>query len=142
MLGLIAVATLALFLVSIDFDLEGNGELKPLVQRQVYAHIDGEVEQVLVKHGDIVKENDPVVIMRNRDLEIKREELSGQWDVTNKRIATIPFAIQNSKDDIERGKLSSEMAELQVKRDSLRLQLEVIKEKEVQLVAELRSAAS
>ncbi len=76
-LGLIAVATLALFLVSIDFDLEGNGELKPLVQRQVYAHIDGEVEQVLVKHGDIVKENDPVVIMRNRDLEIKREELSG-----------------------------------------------------------------
>ena len=133
-LGLIALATVALFLISIDFDLEGNGELKPLVQRQVYAHIDGEVEEVLVKHGDVVKQDDPVVKLRNRDLEIKREELSGQWDVTNRRIATIPFAIQSSKDDIEKQKLSSEMAELQVKRNSLGLQLEVIKEKEIQLV--------
>jgi hypothetical protein len=77
-LGALAAGVLAMFLVPLDFDLQGNGELKPTVERQVFAHIDGEVEKVLVKHGDSVDAQQPLVTLKNAELNHQIETTRGQ----------------------------------------------------------------
>lgn len=78
-LGLLATAIAAMFIVPWDFDLQGNGKLKPTVERQVFAHIDGEVQRVLVKHGDEVAENQPLVVLKNAELDHQIETTRGQF---------------------------------------------------------------
>jgi hypothetical protein len=77
-LGLVASAIAAMFLVPLDFDLQGNGKLKATIERQVFAHTDGEVEQVLVDHGVQVEANQPLVVMRNTELDHQIEMTRGQ----------------------------------------------------------------
>ena len=68
-LGLISLAVIALFVVPVDFDLEGNGKFKPGDEKQVFAHVDGEVTGVFVKHGDYVEAEAPLLQLKNPDLE-------------------------------------------------------------------------
>ena len=77
-LGLAAAAIGAMFLVPLDFDLQGNGKLKASVERQVFAHTDGEIEQVLVDHGDTVTKDQTLVIMKNAELDHQIEMTRGQ----------------------------------------------------------------
>jgi hypothetical protein len=77
-MGLIGAAIAAMFFVPLDFDLQGNGKLKATIERQVFAHTDGEVEQVLVDHGDQVRENQPLVVMKNAELAHQIEMTRGQ----------------------------------------------------------------
>jgi hypothetical protein len=77
-LGLIGAAILAMFLVPLDFDLQGNGSLKASDERQVFAHTDGEVEKVLVDHNDPVKKDEPLVVMKNAELDHQIETTRGQ----------------------------------------------------------------
>jgi len=77
-LSLITAAIASMFLIPWDFDLQGNGRLKPSIERQVFAHVDGEVENVLVDHGDEVVENQPLVVMKNAELAHQIEMTRGQ----------------------------------------------------------------
>jgi hypothetical protein len=77
-MSLIGAAIAAMFFVPLDFDLQGNGKLKATIERQVFAHTDGEVEQVLVDHGDQVQEDQPLVIMKNAELAHQIEMTRGQ----------------------------------------------------------------
>ncbi|MFN6161421.1 MAG: biotin/lipoyl-binding protein [Planctomycetota bacterium] len=77
-LGLIAAAIGAMFLVPLDFDLQGNGKLKASTERQVFAHTDGEIEQVLVDHDDTVEKDQPLVLMKNTELDHQIEMTRGQ----------------------------------------------------------------
>ncbi len=78
-LGLLAAGLLSMFLIPMDFDLQGNGKLKPTVERQVFAHADGEVEAVLVKHGQEVKKDQPLVKLKNNELEQQIQTTMGQY---------------------------------------------------------------
>jgi len=77
-LSLIGAALLAMFIVPIDFDLEGNGKFKPSVEKQVFAHVDGEVVDVFVKHGAYVQANAPLLQLKNPDLELQISGVSGE----------------------------------------------------------------
>ncbi|MFZ4082498.1 MAG: efflux RND transporter periplasmic adaptor subunit [Pirellula sp.] len=79
-LGLIGAGLLSMFLIPMDFDLQGNGKLKPTVERQVFAHADGEVQKVLVKHGDEVKKDQTLVKLKNNELEQQIQTTRGQRD--------------------------------------------------------------
>ena len=78
-LGLLAAGLLSMFLIPMDFDLQGNGKLKPTVERQVFAHADGEVEAVMVKHGQVVKKDQPLVKLKNNELEQQIQTTMGQY---------------------------------------------------------------
>jgi len=78
-LGLLAAGLLSMFLIPMDFDLQGNGKLKPTVERQVFAHADGEVEAVLVKHGQEVKKDQTLVKLKNNELEQQIQTTMGQY---------------------------------------------------------------
>lgn len=77
-LGVVLLALAAMFIVPVDFDLEGNGKLKASIEKQVFSHVDGEVEQVFVQHGSNVREGAPLVQLKNRELEFQIASLMGE----------------------------------------------------------------
>lgn len=134
-LSLLAVGLLAMFLVRIDFNLKANGSLKPVAQRQVFSHENGEILEVLVDHGDQVKEGDPLVILRNRDLEVEYKRLSGEREQTIEQLsATGRLASSTTLPLAERVQAQGQLKELQIRKESLDAQLSLIEERREQLV--------
>ncbi len=132
-ISLITIGLLALFLVKINLDLEANGTLQPILQRQVFAHVDGEVETVFVDHGDTVKAGDPLVKLRNRDLDISIKDLEGKRDETAKQLATTRSRI-GGQDPVERIRLQAEVRQLTVQLETIQEQLGLLTEKSKQLL--------
>ncbi|MCC6511426.1 MAG: efflux RND transporter periplasmic adaptor subunit, partial [Pirellulaceae bacterium] len=132
-LTLVAVAMLLLFLVRINHDLEANGTLQPVEQKQVFAHVDGEVEEVYVDHGTVVTAGQPLVKLRNRDLEIEITNLQGQLDETNEQIATLGAQIRQQADATERMRMQAQESESVVRKRALEQQIRLQWEKYTQL---------
>lgn len=80
--ALVLAIVLGLTFIKKDFNLEAEGTLLPQVRREVFAPIDGEVLEVLVDHNSEVSEGDPLVRLRNPDLEIQITEVAGQIQTT------------------------------------------------------------
>ncbi len=77
---LVILAFLCLWPAS--FELTAKGELRPTVRRQVFAEVDGDVTEVLVKHGEMVKKGQPLVQMRNLQLEDDYADAVGKLATT------------------------------------------------------------
>jgi multidrug efflux pump subunit AcrA (membrane-fusion protein) len=95
-LALVGAVLLAMFLIHINMDLEANGSMQPVVQHQVFAHVDGEVKDVLVDHGETVTAGQLLVRLQNRDLEIEITSLEGQRDETRETINNLNWVTSNS----------------------------------------------
>ncbi|GAB5402444.1 MAG: HlyD family efflux transporter periplasmic adaptor subunit [Aureliella sp.] len=133
-LTLIAVGLLAMFLIKIDHDLEANGSLQPTVQRQVFAHIDGHVQNVLVEHGQKVEKGQVLVQLENRDLEIELAQLTGQLQETQQQIQAFRLlANKMGNDPVEASRLIFQMREYEVRESALKAQLQLLNEKEKRL---------
>lgn len=130
-LSLITVALLALFFVKIDHDLEAQGSLQPKVQRQVFAHVDGEVEKVSVAHGQEVREGDELVVLRNRELELQLTEVQGQLEESTKQILSYQGLARGAlkSDPLESAKLSFQANEAEIRRANLLEQQALLIEK-------------
>ncbi len=134
-LGLIAAALIAAFLVPIDFDLKGNGALQPVVQKDVFAHVDGEIEKIFVVQGSAIQQGQPVVKMKNRDLEVEILNVEGQRSQAISRQGSMNFQYENRKgNDAERAQLQSELAEIDQQILNFGRQLEVLRMKESALM--------
>ena len=70
----------ALTLVRVDLRLEGKGTLEPVHRRDVFADIEGVVEQVEanLKHGAEVQEGELLAQLRNTDLEVAMTDILGR----------------------------------------------------------------
>ncbi len=64
-----AVLLAAACLVPTDFTLEGNGNLRPVARRNVFAMLDGEVREILVEDDSPVKKGQLLVVEDSRVLE-------------------------------------------------------------------------
>lgn len=60
----------------IDFKVRIPGELRPVVERNVFAAHDGVVEKVFIDHGDKVEANQPLLEIRSTKLEVELEKAS------------------------------------------------------------------
>lgn len=68
---------LASWLIPARFEIDVRGQLKPEVERQVFAPLDGYVDEILVKHGDLVEAGQVVAKLRSPELELKQTETAG-----------------------------------------------------------------
>ena len=130
----VTVVLLLMFLVNINLDLEANGTLQPIEQKQVFAHVDGEVEAVYVDHGDHVKAGQELVKLRNRDLELEIANLEGQLQETNTQIVTLELQTRAIKDATERIRLRAQLSEARVRKRALEDQLALQRDKQQQLI--------
>jgi transcriptional regulator with GAF, ATPase, and Fis domain len=83
----------ALALVPADFELEGRGTLEPVVRREVFAQIDGDITAVHVQHGNRVKKGALLAELRNVDLEVQLASLRGERSTTLERQSAVELAL-------------------------------------------------
>jgi HlyD family secretion protein len=88
-LGLIAAGAAALALVPADFNVEAQGEFQPKVRRDVFASDDGVVRDLLVDHGSAVRSGEPLVVLRNPELDLESRRLAGEMQTAAKKLATV-----------------------------------------------------
>jgi multidrug efflux pump subunit AcrA (membrane-fusion protein) len=125
---------LVLCLWPANFELTGKGKLQPAVRREVFANMDGDVIEVLAKHGEMVKKGQLLARMRNVDLNVKIEDTHGQLEQTDAQLQAAQNGLNNKKLSLdERSRLEGEMLKYQSQQDSLRKQLELYSYKKTQL---------
>ena len=84
--AVLAATIFALCTVQYDFTVVADGKLLPEIRRDVFAHLDGMVEEVTVSHGELVKEGQILARQRSPDLEAQIQQLLGNIAETEKDI--------------------------------------------------------
>jgi len=132
----LAVLMLFLCLWPASFELTAKGELRPTTRRQVFAEVDGEVTEVMVKHGDSVKKDQPLVQLRNFKLEDEYTDALGQFDSTVEKLAGVRQQISGAggADRAEMFKLKGEEQALIATAKSAENHLKLLERQREQLV--------
>ena len=142
-LGIGALTTLTFFLCGFPyaFSLGASGVLKPQIQHEVFAQVDGVLEDVLIPdgYGTIVEEGQKLAIMSNNDLKVEIENLEGEINRTRKQMDALQFSRVEDMDRIDAITLSGEFAKAAEEEKSLRRRLEIKLSQLAQL--EVRSPA-
>ncbi|NND99770.1 MAG: HlyD family efflux transporter periplasmic adaptor subunit [Pirellulaceae bacterium] len=132
---LLTAIILGLVFIPKDFTLEAEGTLQPLMRRQVFAAIDGEVLKVHADHNDPVTAGQPLVTLRNREIEIQITDLQGQQLTTMAELARVQGQRRSRQiDPSDKLALAGEENELQKKLQVLARKLQMQQERANQLI--------
>ncbi|MCA9139389.1 MAG: HlyD family efflux transporter periplasmic adaptor subunit, partial [Planctomycetales bacterium] len=133
----LVVFGVALFVIPATFQVKAEGKAQPLIRRNIYAPLDGEVVEVGGAHDETVKKDHVLVQLRSRELEVELQRLQGEYQTTEKKLLAVASArVQNLHDnDADRvsGQLAAEEQELKQELASLNAQLVLIRRQREQL---------
>jgi multidrug efflux pump subunit AcrA (membrane-fusion protein) len=73
----------------VGFEVQADGELQPSQRRELFAPLDGIVEQALVDHGEHVKAGQVLARLRSPALELEMARVSGERQTAEKRFAAV-----------------------------------------------------
>ena len=128
--ALIVGAIAALCLVPYDFTVTSDGNLVPKLQRNVFAGMDGQVVEVLVHHGDLVKKGQLLARERSMDLEAEIIRLQGEYERTQRQIASIQrqrmLTESRPASEADLDELTGQLAQLREQLKSLLAQRELL----------------
>jgi len=125
--AMVLAGILALILVPADFYLEGRGTLQPSVRREVFAQIDGVVDQLEVDHGQTVKDDQRLLRLRNLELQSKAADVRGRLTATREQLRTVRRSLLEKlhENDDETSRLSGQLADLRKNEENLAHQLDL-----------------
>jgi len=131
----IVLLLLTLLFAPWPYKLHARGTLEPVLRRDVFAGIDGIVDEVLVVHGQHVNQGDILARLRNSELKQQILEIEGQLAANQKQVATIRRELADLRmlSAQERNRLTGQLAELEARQISLAAQLAILREKEKEL---------
>ncbi|MEM1304294.1 MAG: HlyD family efflux transporter periplasmic adaptor subunit, partial [Planctomycetota bacterium] len=123
-------------LAKTDFKLQGDGSLQPVVVRSVFAHVDGEVDEVFVDQKSVVKSGDELLRQRSIDLDKELEQVRGELGETTAELRSLQSQVFNADElkPVERQRLESELAQVQSRSRGLERQFELLELKRGLLV--------
>jgi biotin carboxyl carrier protein len=133
--GAIAACLAFLCFWPAEFKLKGDGQLKPTVRQNVWAEVDGYVQQVKVAHEQNVKQGDVLVVQESPDLDKEIESLNGQLREDDAAL----HATRNELDyndeltETERSEKESQVTQLTERVASLQKQLGYLRMKQEKL---------
>lgn len=91
--ALLAVVIIALLaIVPAEFTISGYAELWPERRRDVFASTMGVVDQILVKHGDDVQQDQPLITLRDPELDQDASKITGEIATTTERLRGVQIA--------------------------------------------------
>lgn len=90
-LALAAVFT-SLAVVPAEFTVSGQGELWPELRRDVFASTNGVVDKILVNHGDQVQLDQPLIVLRDPDLEQDIPRIAGEMATLKEKLRGVQLA--------------------------------------------------
>jgi hypothetical protein len=122
--GLLTMIVAAMFLVQTDFKIRMEGELRPVVRRVVFAPAEGVVERVLVRQGDLVSVDQPLIQIRSPELELSLSRNEGELQKYSKLLDSKKIALNQASSDPNTapaiiGQLSSEVSDTEFQIESL-----------------------
>lgn len=137
-LVLLSAIVAALVLVEGDFDITGRGTLLPSEQRDIFARVDGIVDELLVEHGQSVAAGAPLLRLRSPELARTRAELEGERRTTEQQIADLSALrggreSRNEARPLSQAELAARQAELTAVLESLNEQLAALARHEAEL---------
>lgn len=132
---LAVLLVVAAVVVPYDFALRSEGTLEPQLKRDVYAGVDGTVDQILVEHGARVSTGQPMVVLRNHALQQRFIETEGQLRTAleNFRATEGNLMMDRALTPEERGRLTAQLAELRERISSLKVEYAVLKQQLAEL---------
>lgn len=128
----LTAALLALLFIPGQFTIEAPGTLKPVVQRNVFARVDGTVQQVKVKNGDLVAAGDVLMELTNTDLQMSMTELVGQQTTAQEQLLAIQRASFDESGRMtvdQQNQLAGQRSELEQRLASLGERLKLYQQK-------------
>ncbi len=137
-LGALAMVSVvvAMVLVPADFELAARGKLQPARRHEIYSHLDGVIEDVFVTHEQFVQPGDPLVQMKNNELEVQIADLVGRKRTTQERLRAIQRAQLDDRrlGAAEQNRLGGELLELKQVAESIDRELILFRQKQDKLV--------
>jgi len=141
--SLLAAAVTALVVVPADFNIEGRGELHPVMRQNLYAPIDGDVAELPFKRQNdsdaevfSVDQDDELVLLKNPQLEYEILRVTGELNTASSELQTLRVSMAaagrrgTSEDRLRKQELAARHKELQAQVESLQKQLEKLGEQE------------
>ncbi len=115
--GGVLLALLLLAMWPARFTLEAKGTLEPVVRRDVFAPIDGMVQELCCAHRNMVAKDQTLVQLSSTELEVAITEAEGERMANNQRLfATDRLVAEANKLNIEeQNRLEGDLAELKQK---------------------------
>ncbi len=127
--GLILVALLLLTFVHRDFYLKSKGALQPSVKQDVFVAVGGIVDKVHVEDQQTVEAGQPLVDLRNTDLEVRLQEVLGQLQSTQEQLLAADQSLSRTNSNLpedEKVRLGGQIRELRARINSLTRQHELL----------------
>ncbi|PHS00616.1 MAG: hemolysin D [Blastopirellula sp.] len=87
----VVAVILILFLVPAPFRLSGSATLLPVVQRDIFAAVEGVVIDVKVNHGDTVIKDQLLVTLESTDLNMAKGRLDQDIDKAKKKLISLAY---------------------------------------------------
>ncbi len=118
-----------------EFKLEGDGKLKPKIHNYLYAEVDGEVQQVLVEHNDLVKKGQVLIVQRSLELEKEIVSKNGDLRKDEEKLKGTRRELDDNDEltTVERSQKQQEVSQLTQSVKSLQKQLDLLKVKQEKL---------
>jgi multidrug efflux pump subunit AcrA (membrane-fusion protein) len=134
-LSIIAGVLIVLLLLGLwpaTFRLESKGSLEPVERQDIFAPIDGRVEELYCDHGEKVAKDQLLAKLQNTDLEFAITDAEGNWLAARQRLAAVRQSLVDERalKIEERNRLAGDQAELARKVESLEAQLALQKIKQ------------
>jgi multidrug efflux pump subunit AcrA (membrane-fusion protein) len=123
----------ALFVWPSDYELQSKGELVPAVRQDIFADESGQINQLLVDHGSLVKKGDHLAQLHNLELERQIYQTQGDLATTESEIKTIDLQLKEASSRVEKQRLQGEKAGYEKKREYLEEQARVLDERKKHL---------
>ena len=135
-IALLLTVVFGLTFIKKDFNLEAEGTLVPSEKREIFAPIDGEVIAVNFDHDDSVKQNDVLIELRNRDIEIQIADIEGQIQTNLAEQAKVQGQLSRRQllKPSELRSLQAEKNELQAKDMVLQRKLQLQNDRKAELM--------
>ena len=124
--GVLVLAAVLIF-VKKNFNMEARGELQPRVRQNVFADVDGTVQEVHVKHGQYVQQGDLLVKLDNPDLDNELARVDG--DLLEAIKQSRAFEQRLTDRNLEQGELQNlrlELIRVEERKRSLESQREIL----------------
>lgn len=131
-------AIVAIGMLPVDLNVVAHGSLVPVTQQDLFAPRDGVVLETQVKHGDRVAIGQPILRLRDPELQLELARVTGELQTVQSRIDSVQASrVTNpltGTDGVNRARLlAAEEEELRERQISLARQLELLRVEEKEL---------
>lgn len=132
----VLLVLLALIVIPWDFDMRAKGALEPVVKREAFAAMPGTVVEVKKDHGDRVEKDEVLAVIDNPDLEIKIEEVRGQWSAAQEELRGVLSRLNEAASKAtaqEKAQAEAQFGRLKIQVDTYREQLDLLEKRKEEL---------